>query len=205
MSGEQLLWLLSVLSFALAMSATPGPNNAMLAASGASFGFRRSVPHMLGVSLGFPVLIITAALGLTEFLRRTPWLEQALHWIAALYMVWLAWKIATARPVVAAEATRGRPLTFMQAALFQWINPKGWVAALGAIVAYATASGTGLMVQAGVIATVFLLVSFPVTALWTAVGVGVAQFLRDPRALRAFNIVMAVLLVASLLPTFSFF
>jgi threonine/homoserine/homoserine lactone efflux protein len=203
MSGERLVWLLSVLSFAVAMSATPGPNNAMLAASGASFGFRRSIPHMLGVSLGFPVLIVTAALGLAEFLRRTPWLEQALHLAAAAYMVWLAFKIATARPAMQAQSARGRPLTFLQAALFQWVNPKGWVAALGAIVAYATGSGAGLMAQAGGIAIVFLFVTIPVTALWTAVGVGVAQFLRDPRALRAFNVGMAVLLLASLLPTFT--
>src|SRR5947209_146690 len=99
MTGEQLVWLLSVLSFAFAMSATPGPNNAMLAASGASFGFRRSIPHILGVSIGFPVLILTAALGTAEFLRRTTWLQEALHWVAAAYMLWLAWKIGTARPV----------------------------------------------------------------------------------------------------------
>jgi threonine/homoserine/homoserine lactone efflux protein len=202
MSGEQIVWFVSVLTFAVAMSATPGPNNAMLAASGASFGFRRSVPHILGVSLGFPVLILTTAVGAAEFLRRTQWLEQGLHWAATLYMLWLAWKIATAQPKAAASAARGRPLTFWQAALFQWINPKGWVAALGAVVAYATGSGSGLLVQAGLIATVFLVVSFPVTALWTAVGVGVAQFLREPRALRIFNVVMAILLVASLVPTF---
>ncbi|HYZ64662.1 MAG TPA: LysE family translocator [Acetobacteraceae bacterium] len=201
MSGEQLVWLASVLTFAFAMSATPGPNNAMLAASGASFGFRRSIPHMLGITLGFPVLILTAALGAAEFLRRTPWLEQTLHWAATAYMLWLAVKIATAKPAADREAASGKPLTFLQAALFQWINPKGWVAALGAVLAYATATGPGLLTQAGVIALVFMLVFIPVAAFWTAVGVGVARFLREPRAVRVFNVVMALLLVASLVPT----
>lgn len=205
MRGEQLIWLVSVLSFAFAMSATPGPNNAMLASSGASFGFRRSVPHMLGVSLGFPLLILITALGAAEFLRRTPWLEQALHWVATAYMLWLAWKIATARPVSTRQAASGRPLTFVQAALFQWINPKGWVAAFGAVIAYATGTGAGLLTQAGLIALLFMLVAFPVTALWTAVGVGVAQFLREPRAVRVFNVVMALLLVASLVPAIGLF
>ena len=198
MTAPELVWFLSVLGFAVAMSATPGPNNAMLAASGASFGFRRSVPHILGVSLGFPLLILIAALGASEFLRRTPVLEEGLRWAAMAYMLWLAWKIARARPVAAGQATTGRPLTFLQAALFQWINPKGWVAALGAVVAYATGSGAGLVAQAAVIAGIFLMVSFPVTALWTCVGVGVARFLREERSLRAFNLVMALLLVVSL-------
>lgn len=198
MSPPELVWLVSVLGFALAMSATPGPNNAMLAASGASFGFRRSIPHMLGISIGFPVLILTTSVGAAEFLRRTPWLEETLRWVAMAYMLWLAWKIATSRPVAPGEAATGRPLTFLQAALFQWINPKGWVAALGAVVAYATSSGAGLLMQALVIAAVFLVVSFPSTALWTCVGVGVARFLRDERGLRAFNMAMALLLVLSL-------
>jgi threonine/homoserine/homoserine lactone efflux protein len=198
MNPPELLWLLSVFGFALAMSATPGPNNAMLAASGASFGLRRSVPHILGVSIGFPVLILTAALGASEFLRRTPWLEESLRWVAMAYMLWLAWKIARARPAAAEKAATAKPLTFMQAALFQWINPKGWVAALGAVVAYATGSGAGLVTQSATIAGIFLLVSFPVTALWTCVGVGVARFLHEERGVRIFNVTMAVLLVVSL-------
>ena len=198
MTAPELVWFLSVLGFAVAMSATPGPNNAMLAASGASFGFRRSVPHMCGVSLGFPLLILIAALGAAEFLRRTPLLEQGLRWAAVAYMLWLAWKIATARPVAAGQAATGRPLTFLQAALFQWINPKGWAAALGAVVAYATASGGGLVAQAAVIAGVFLVVMFPLAAFWTCVGVGVTRFLREERSVRAFNVLMALLLVISL-------
>jgi len=199
MTGDSLIWALAVLSFATAMAATPGPNNAMLAASGASFGFRRTLPHMLGVTIGFPMLILTVDLGAGAALRSMPWVETAMRWVGIAYLLWLAWKIARARPD-GAHAARGRPLTFMQAALFQWVNPKGWVAAFGAIMAYATEVGSRHVAQALTIAAIFFLVSLPCTAFWIAVGAGVARFLRAPDAVRRFNLAMALLLLASLVP-----
>jgi threonine/homoserine/homoserine lactone efflux protein len=199
--------MLSVAAFAVSMAATPGPNNAMVAASGATFGFARTIPHVLGISIGFPVMIAAVALGAGAPLRSWPWLAGMLRWLGAGYLLWLAWHIATARPRGADEAReegvardRSRPLTFLQAALFQWVNPKAWVIAAGAVVTYTTARGGGFMLQALAVALIFLAITFPAVALWTAIGAGASRVLRSARALRAFNVCMAVLLVVSLVP-----
>ena len=189
------------------MSATPGPNNAMVTASGATWGFRRTLPHMPGVALGFPAMLAAVALGAGGVLRARPWLHEALRWAGAAYLLWLAWKIGAAEPEPPGKQARGpgrsggsRPFSFTQAALFQWVNPKAWVIALGAVAAYTRAAGSGLAAQAAVLALVFLLVRLPTVALWTVVGVGAARVLRTRRALRAFNLAMAALLVLSLAP-----
>ena len=193
-------WLVPAVAFAVAMSATPGPNNAMVAASGASFGFRRTLPHMLGITVGFPIMLVAVALGAGEPLRTLPWLHEALRWVGAAYLLWLAWHIAATRPEAADKrAGASRPLTFTQAALFQWVNPKAWVIAASAIVTY-TSGGGAVLAQAAALAVVFLVVTLPTIAFWTSVGVGAARVLRSPRALRLFNLAMAALLVASLLP-----
>ena len=201
-------WLLPVLAFATAMAATPGPNNVMVAASGATFGFRPTVPHILGISVGFPVMLALVAIGAAEPLRTWPWLHEALRWIGAAYMLWLAWHIATADPAVAVDqgrataARRGRPMTFVQAALFQWVNPKAWVAAAGTVVTYITASGPGFWLQATVLEGVFVVTTVVFVALWTGIGAGAARALRTERAVRRFNVAMAGLLVLSLIPLF---
>ncbi len=201
-------WLLPVLAFATAMAATPGPNNVMVAASGATFGFRPTVPHILGISVGFPVMLALVAIGAAEPLRTWPWLHEALRWIGAAYMLWLAWHIATADPAVAVDqgrataARRGRPMTFVQAALFQWVNPKAWVAAAGTVVTYITATGPGFWLQAGVLEAVFVVTTVVFVALWTGIGAGAARALRTERAVRRFNVAMAGLLVLSLIPLF---
>ncbi len=182
------------------MAATPGPNNAMVAASGASFGFRRTLPHMLGITIGFPIMLVAVALGAGEPLRTLPWLHEALRWVGAAYLLWLAWHIAATRPEAADKrAGASRPLTFAQAALFQWVNPKAWVIAASAVVTYTSESGA-VLAQAAALAIVFLVVTLPAVAFWTSVGVGAARVLRSPRALRLFNLAMAALLVASLVP-----
>jgi threonine/homoserine/homoserine lactone efflux protein len=204
-TADRLAWFLSAFAFAFAMSATPGPNNAMVTASGATWGFRRTLPHMLGIAIGFPAMVLAVALGAGQVLRANPWAQEALRWVGAAYMLWLAWKIARAQPAPQQEtrpAPSGRPLNVLQAALFQWINPKAWVAAVGAVVTYTSGSGAALTAQAAVLAAMFLVVSVPVTGFWTLVGVGAARFLRSGRALRRFNLVMAALLAASLLPLF---
>jgi threonine/homoserine/homoserine lactone efflux protein len=201
-AAGELAWFASAVAFAVAMSATPGPNNTMVAASGANWGFWRTLPHILGISVGFAVMLVAVALGAGELLRTRPWAHEALRWIGACYLLWLACRIAVARPKAPAGPARagGRPLGFVRAALFQWMNPKAWVIAAGAIVTYTTGNGGTLLVQAALLAAIFLVIILPAAALWTLIGVGAARLLRTPRALRRFNLAMAALLVASLLP-----
>ncbi len=186
-------------AFAFVTSATPGPNNLMLMASGTNFGFLRSLPHMLGVTLGFMLMIALVGLGPGAVIKAFPALEMALTLTGALYLLYLAWKIATAAPPKAsAEKANARPMSFTGAALFQWVNPKAWTMALTAVTAYLpdgpTVAGIALVVL------VFGLINLPVVTAWTALGVQLRQFLMDPARLRAFNLVAALLLVASLYP-----
>ncbi len=196
-------WFASAVAFALAMSATPGPNNAMVTASGATWGFWRTLPHMLGIAVGFSVMLVAVALGAGELLRDDPWAQIAMRWVGAAYLLWLAWHIATARPSApdTTAGSRARPLGFWRAALFQWINPKVWVISFGGVATYTSAGGAGgVTAQAVLLGVIFLIVTLPSTALWTLIGVGAARLLRTQAALRRFNIAMAALLVASLVP-----
>ncbi len=197
MMGDALFWALA--GFALASSITPGPNNAMLTASGANFGFRRSLAHMAGITLGFPAMIVAIGLGLGTAFQALPWLHTALKYGGAAYLLWLAWKVANAGR---AEAAGGaKPLTFLQAAGFQWINPKGWMMAVGALAAY-TDPAAGAFGEALRVAGVFFLASIVSNATWCGFGVAIGRLLKTDRALRAFNIAMGLALVASLIPVF---
>lgn len=188
---------LALIGFAFVTSATPGPNNMMLMASGANFGLRRTVPHMLGVSLGFGAMVALLGLGVDRLIFGHPALEQALRWLSLSYMLWLAWKIASAgtSPTARPDAAATRPLTFLQAATFQWVNPKAWAMALGALSAYAAGVGGVL-----VVAIVFALINLPVVSIWAAMGMAVRRWLNNSLRLRIFNVTMAVLLVLSMLP-----
>ncbi|MFH6785326.1 MULTISPECIES: LysE family translocator [Methylobacterium] len=197
-------WFLSASAFAVAMSATPGPNNTMVVASGATYGFARTVPHMLGISVGFPaMLIVLGTVGLP--LLTDPRVHAVLKWVGAAYLLWLAWKIATADPdpadpVAKAAGAGGRPLGFVQAALFQWVNPKAWVIAAGALATYTAGADGASLAATLALAVLFGIVALPCIGLWTLVGVGTARVLRTRRAVRLFNLAMAGLLVASLVP-----
>ena len=195
---EGAAWFASAAGFALAMSATPGPNNALVAASAANFGLRRSLPQVLGVALGFPAMLLLVALGAAEVLRGAPAAMAALRWAGAAWILWLAWGIATAAPP-APGAAPGRPMTLLQSALFQWVNPKAWIIAAGAIAAYTGGEG-GLVTEAFGLAALFAVMAFASMLGWAALGAGTARLLRDPAALRWFNRAMAALLVASLIP-----
>jgi threonine/homoserine/homoserine lactone efflux protein len=187
-----------LVTFAVATSITPGPNNIMLTASGANFGFRRTVPHMLGIALGFMLMVAMIGLGLSEIFERFPVIHQVLRYAGAAYLVYLAYRIATAAPATPAAAQpAGRPLTFLQAALFQGVNPKSWMMAVGAISTYTTVGGD-LVRESVMIALIFGAIGLPAMALWAALGVAVGRLLQTRWALRAFNIAMALLLVASL-------
>lgn len=189
--------LIALAGFSLAMAGTPGPNNMMVLTSGLNFGFRRTVPHMLGIALGFGVMNTLVGLGLGQVFERFPVVYTVMKIAGALYLLWLAWGIASSGPVEGAEA-RGAPLSFLQAAAFQWINPKAWVIAVGAVSAYSLPAN--YLVSILIIGAVMAVVTFPCVALWTLFGTAMRSVLSNPKAVRWFNIAMALLLVASLWP-----
>ena len=187
--------LLALTGFAMAASWTPGPNNMMLAASGATFGWRATVPHAMGVALGFPLMIFLIALGLGEIFQRSAALRTGLAWGGFAVILYLGWRIAMAG--AAKTGARARPLNFFEAAAFQWINPKGWVMAVAAAATYA--SGGAPLREAGVLAAVFFAVSLPGAQGWTLFGVGIGRMLGTGVRLRAFNVIMGLLLASSAL------
>jgi len=186
--------LAALITFAFASSITPGPNNMMLLASGANFGFKRTIPHMLGISLGHALMVFLVGIGLAQIFSAFPILKQIMQVVAAIYMIWLAWKIANSAPASSEEA-KGSPLTFAQAAAFQWVNPKAWGMALTAVTAYAPGDTVFAMV---LVAVTFASVNLPSVSVWTVLGQQMQRFLTDTRRLRAFNRTMAALLVGSL-------
>lgn len=188
--------LLSLALFAFVSSATPGPNNLMLMASGANFGFVRTIPHMLGISVGFMVMLFLVGSGLVQIFDRYPVIYTLLKIASVLYMLYLAWKIANAAPVTK-SAEAGSPMTFLQAAAFQWVNPKAWAMALTAISVYV---GDAAMIWLALAAVLFAVVNLPSVSLWTVAGQQLQRILTNPRRLRAYNWTMACLLVASLYP-----
>jgi threonine/homoserine/homoserine lactone efflux protein len=192
--------LLALVLFASVMAFTPGPNNILLTASGVNFGFVRTIPHLLGVDIGFIFLIAVFAAGLSVVFASAPALQLALKVAGAAYMLWLAWKVASAPPAGDGGdgGVRGRPMTFWQAVAFQWVNPKGIIAAI---------SGAAVYMRPGheredfaILLAVFGLATIVSTATWAGFGVALRRFLRNPMHARIFNIAMALLLVASIIP-----
>ena len=188
--------LAGLAAFAFVTSITPGPNNLMLMASGANFGLRRTLPHLLGVALGFVFMVIVVGLGIAELLERHPIARRGLEVASVLYLLYLAWRIATAAAPGEADPS-GRPFSFLEAAAFQWVNPKAWAMALTAVGAY-TASRDWPSVVA--VALVFGAINLPSVGAWALLGRGMRRALTSPARLRAFNVAMALLLVASLWP-----
>jgi threonine/homoserine/homoserine lactone efflux protein len=186
--------------FAFVGSFTPGPNNIMVTASGTAFGFTRTVPHILGISFGFAVMVVAFGLGAGQLLQAYPAWHQWLRIAGALYLLYLAWRIARAGDPGAAESAR-RPLSFLEAALFQWVNPKAWTLALGVVVAF-TAPGGSVALQLAVIVAVFSATNVVSLAAWCAFGMAIRRFLSSPRALRATNLAMAALLALSVILLF---
>ncbi len=189
---------LALISFAFASAFTPGPNNIMLAASGMNFGFARSAPHMAGIVVGFTLVLLAAGFGVGALFAAFPAVQWGLKILGAAYLLWLAWRIATAVPAEGEAARASRPLNFLEAAAFQWINPKGLVAIFGAMSLFITPGHAAADVM--VIAGVFTLTSIGSVVTWTAFGTGLKRLLRAPGKVRIFNIAMALLLVASIVP-----
>lgn len=196
--------LLAFSLFAFVTSVTPGPNNIMMLASGVNFGFRRSIPHIIGISSGFMVMVIAVGLGLNEIFTRYPLSYTVMRWTGAAYLAYLAWAIATSatshppEDKTDAERAASRPMGFLAAAAFQWVNPKAWVMAVTAMSTYLPARAQAIDVLA--LALLFGLINLPCVACWAGGGAALRRFLQDPLRLRIFNISMALALLASLYP-----
>lgn len=190
--------LLALSVFAFVTSATPGPSNFMLLASGANFGFFRTLPQVLGITIGFTSLLLAVGLGLGAVLAAYPALHLALKIAGGAYLLYLAWRIGTSRALGGGGEHGGRPLTFFESAAFQWVNPKAWVVAVTAMAVYTSAEAPFLSVA--VAAAAFAVVNLPSVSAWAGFGVALRGFLSDPARLKWFNIAMGVLLAATLWP-----
>ncbi len=188
-------------AFAFVMSITPGPNNLMLMASGANFGVLRTIPHMLGVGIGFTLMIVLVGAGIIQIFDRFPTSYTILKIASVGYLTYLAWKLATAAPTATtsnAQTENTKPLSFIQAALFQWVNPKAWAMALTAVSVYTVPTAPVLSLL--LVAMIFGMINLPSVSAWTLAGSQLRRFLSDPVKLRIFNISCALLLLATLYP-----
>jgi threonine/homoserine/homoserine lactone efflux protein len=185
------------LVFAAVASITPGPNNLMMMASGATFGLKRTAPHITGVVLGFGAMTLAVGLGLAEVLKASPILFAVLRWAAAAYILYIAWRMVTAKGAGVAMSGE-KPMSFLGAVAFQWINPKAWVMALAAVGTYAERGR--FLVDVAQIAAVFMILTVPCALTWTGFGSMIRRWFRKPGHMKAFNWTMAALLVASLYP-----
>ena len=184
--------------FCFVSSITPGPNNLMLMATGANFGARRAAPHASGIVLGFTFMIVAIGLGVAQLFQIYPLAHQLLGVVSVIYLIYLAYKTATARTNLDSPEPTGKPITFWQAAAFQWVNPKAWTMALAAVTVYAPQPVTYKEVI--VVATIFGAINLPCISVWLMLGVKMRRFLTTPARLRGFNWTMAGLLILSLAP-----
>src|SRR5262245_35880038 len=185
--------------FAAAVTLTPGPNVVLVTASAANFGFRRTVPQMLGITFGFGTMVLAPGLGLAGVVHAEPRLHVALKYAGAAYLLYLAWRIA--RADAAGAAARAKPIGFIEATLFTWMNPKAWVSALGAAAAFTTVGGD-LLWESAVISIVLAAFCLLSTVLWAGFGAVIGRYLAAPRVRKAFNWSMAGLLALSLIAVF---
>lgn len=193
--------LLSLLIFIAVGSITPGPNNIMLLASGMNYGVLRTVPHLFGIWVGFPLMILLVGLGLAKLFDIYPASLLVLKIISTFYLLYLAWKIATAAPPKLNSSeieNQSKPLTFLEAAVFQWVNPKGWTMALTAISLYTPPDHPVSSIF--LVTFIFFCVSIPSAGIWVILGHKLRSLIADEKKIRLFNLICAGLLVASLYP-----
>ena len=192
--------IISIATFTLSTVLTPGPNNIMLLSSGLTFGYKRTIPHMLGIMIGFPFMVLLVGLGLGIVFERFPLIFSALKIVGILYLLWMAFKIANNKSSFdVKEAEKSKPFTFVQSAAFQWVNPKAWIMAITAISIFVTSQENNFM-QVLIIALIYMLSGLISTNTWTAGGVVLKRFIKSQSSIKIFNITMAILLVASVLP-----
>lgn len=192
----EIFWAL--VFFAFATSITPGPNNIMIMSSGVNYGVQKSLPHMAGIQLGFLVMLLAVGLGAGLVLQQQPLLHSAIKLLGSVYLLYLAWRIASAKPQQI-ETGGSKPLSFWQALAFQWVNAKAWVMITGAIAAFTSLQGVYWQ-QLALIALVFLLVGLPCTGSWLLFGAALKRLLSAPAQRRRFNQCMGLLLALSVLP-----
>jgi threonine/homoserine/homoserine lactone efflux protein len=198
---DHLSWYVSLILFTISTCGTPGPNNYMIMSSGMTYGIGRSIPHVVGINTGFPLMVIAVGLGLCSVLRDTPVIYDILRPLGAVYLLYLAYRTATAAIDIDDDPRHPtRPLTMIQAALFQVLNPKAWVMIIGALVTYGTATGPRVP-QVLTIALIFFVFGTPCTAAWLWIGSSLKRLLGKRSYFRTFNVGMAILLVISILPT----
>jgi len=184
--------------FGVIAAITPGPNNVMLTTTGLNFGVRRGIPHLLGICIGFPVMLALIGLGFGTLFQLYPVLHEIIKIIGIVYLLYLAWKIASSSGGIS-TVSQSRPINFWQSAAFQWINPKAWIMGSSALAAYTTLDDN-FFVQVTIVCITFMIITFPCAGVWLVFGAGLQKFLRDPAHLKLFNIAMALLLVGSILP-----
>ena len=193
--------LIAFVIFATVMFITPGPNNIMVLSSGLTYGFRRSLPHIAGITIGFAFMVGAVGLGFGTIFIAYPVLQTILKYAGAAYLIYLAAVIAMSEPVTPGQDNRRGPMTFWGAAVFQWVNVKGWVMVIGTITAYAGIASFPWNIATQVVLS--LLLGAVSTSIWALSGSSLRSFMTSPKAVRVFNIVMAVLLLASLYPVFT--
>ncbi|MDP5460293.1 LysE family translocator [Alishewanella sp. SMS8] len=192
----EIFW--AVLFFAFSTTITPGPNNVMMMSSGVNYGIKASLPHWLGICLGFPFMVLLVGLGFAVVFERFPHLHQLIKVLGTVYLIYLAWKIASAHPQSIATG-KSKPMSFWQAVLFQWINGKAWVMATGAMAAFTSVGGV-YWLEVSSITLAFLLMAFPCVGVWLLFGVVLKKLLNNTFAQRLFNAAMGVILLLSVLP-----
>jgi threonine/homoserine/homoserine lactone efflux protein len=190
--------ILTSFPFLASMGFTPGPNNILVASSGVNFGFRATIPHILGITVGYPAMLLIVGLGLAKIFIAMPETHLILKYVSIAYLLYLAWRIATASAVGEAART-AKPMTFLQGAAFQWVNGKGWVVALSAVTTYTVVNST-LPLQIVALSLIALVITFASVSCWTFFGSVLRQYLHTERRRKWFNYSMAALLVASIVP-----
>jgi threonine/homoserine/homoserine lactone efflux protein len=190
--------ILASVPFMISMGITPGPNNILVASSGVNFGFRATVPHILGITIGYPLMLLIVGIGLAKIFIAIPLFHVVLKYISIIYLLYLAVHLALTSAMGEARGAR-KPMTFLQAVAFQWVNGKAWVIALGAVTAYTVVDST-LPLQIFALTGIAVIVTLICVSCWTFFGAFMRRFLHTERRRRAFNYTMAVLLVLSIVP-----
>jgi len=192
--------LISIFMFSFATSITPGPNNIMLLSSGLTFGYKRTIPHTLGVVLGFPFMTICVGLGLGKIFEAYPMSLTILKVLGIMYLLWLAWHIANSKPELQKNSDKTQPLNFMQVVLFQWVSPKNWIKIITAMSIYVTSVSNALP-QVIMISIIFFSTVLISANSWALGGVFLKKLIKSETGVKRFNVIMAILLVFSIVPT----
>jgi threonine/homoserine/homoserine lactone efflux protein len=200
MQSFPLALLITSIPFMVSMGFTPGPNNILVASSGVNFGFRATLPHILGITVGYPLMLLIVGIGLAKIFIAVPAIHVVLKYVCIAYLIYLAWRIAVASAMGEARRTP-KPLNFIQGAAFQWVNGKGWVVALSAVTTYTVVNAT-LPLQIVALAAISLVITFASVSCWTFFGALLRRYLHTERRRRWFNYSMAALLIISIIPVF---